>query len=183
MNLNKVLIIGRLAADPESKSTPSGQQVTNLRVATSRVWNDQSGMKQEQTDFHSVTVWGKQAENCSKFLIKGQLVSVEGRLQNRSWQAQDGTKRYATDIIADSVQFGPRASGVGVQSSSSGSFAQAASASFANSAPSPVKKSTPASQPKEDDIPIINEDFPVSNPMISDSNVNEVEIDLKDIPF
>lgn len=181
MNLNKVLIIGRLAADPESKTTPSGQQVTNIRVATSRVWNDQAGMKQEQTDFHSVTVWGKQAENCAKFLLKGQLVSVEGRLQNRSWQAQDGTKRYATDIIADSVQFGPKASGAGAPAGSGNFTQQATTASFNSSS---AKKSAPAKQPKEeDDIPIINEDFPVSNPMISDSNVNEVEIDLKDIPF
>jgi len=186
MNLNKVMIIGRLAADPESRSTPNGQQVTNIRVATSRVWNDQAGARQEQTDFHSVTVWGKQAENCAKFLVKGQLVSIEGRLQNRSWQAQDGTKRYATDIIADSVQFGPKASGVSTSSSGqsfgeSAPRAQTTSASF--NKPS-AKKTTPTPA-KEDDIPIINinEDFPVSNPMISDSNVNEVEIDLKDIPF
>lgn len=178
MNLNKVLLVGRLAADPEMRATPSGQQVANIRVATSRTWNDQNGVKQEQTEFHNVVVWGKQAENVGKYLIKGQLVQIEGRLQNRSWQAQDGTKRFATDVVADTVQFGPKAAG----GSMGGAPTQGPSSSFQKAAP--VAKTTKAaSQPKEDEIPIINEDFPISNPMVADTSINEVEIDLKDIPF
>jgi single-strand DNA-binding protein len=112
MNLNKVIIIGRMTADPDLKNTSSGNSVTNFSVATNRYWTDKQGQKQEQTEFHNVVVWGRQAEIVNQFLNKGALVMIEGRLQTRSWEGKDGTKRYTTEIVAENVQFGPKSSGI-----------------------------------------------------------------------
>jgi len=107
MYLNKVIIIGNLTRDPELKSLPSGIQVTNIGVATNRVWKDKEGNKQENTEFHNIVIFGRQAETTAQYLRKGSSVLVEGRLQTRSWES-DGIKKYRTEIIAESVQFGPR---------------------------------------------------------------------------
>ena len=111
MYLNKALIIGNLTRDPELKSLPSGIKVCSFSVATNRVWKDQSGAKQEAADFHNVVVFGRQAENVGQYMKKGSQVMVEGRMQTRSWDAQDGTKRYRTEVVADRVQFGTRTGG------------------------------------------------------------------------
>ncbi len=111
MYLNKALVIGNLTRDPESRALPSGINVTSFSVATNRVWSDKNGAKQESVDFHNIVVFGKQAENVGKYLKKGSSVLVEGRMQTRSWDATDGTKKYRTEIVADRVQFGPRAGG------------------------------------------------------------------------
>ncbi|CAN5142420.1 single-stranded DNA-binding protein [soil metagenome] len=111
MYFNKAIIIGNLTRDPELKSLPSGIQVCTISVATNRVWKDKNGAKQESTDYHNVVVFARQAETAAQFLRKGASVMVEGRMQTRSWDAADGSKRYRTEIVADRVQFGPRASG------------------------------------------------------------------------
>lgn len=111
MYLNKALIIGNLTRDPEVKALPSGINVATFGVATNRVWKDKNGAKQENTDFHNVVVFGRQAETVGQYLKKGASVLVEGRMQTRSWDAQDGTKKYRTEIVADRVQFGPRREG------------------------------------------------------------------------
>jgi len=111
MYLNKALVIGNLTRDPEVRALPSGVNVTSFSVATNRVWTDKNGAKQESADYHNVVVFGKQAENVGKYLKKGSSVLVEGRMQTRSWDAQDGSKKYRTEIIADRVQFGPRSGG------------------------------------------------------------------------
>lgn len=108
MNLNKVFLLGRLTVNPQVRSTTSGQSVASFGVATNRVWNDKAGQKQEQVEFHNIVVWGKQAEVASKFLVKGSLVFVEGRLQTRSWEGKDGQQRKTTEIVADRIQLGPR---------------------------------------------------------------------------
>lgn len=108
MYLNKALIIGNLTRDPEVRSLPSGVQVATLSVATNRVWNDKNGARQESTDYHNVVVFGRQAETVGQYLKKGSSVLVEGRMQTRSWDASDGSKKYRTEIVADRVQFGPR---------------------------------------------------------------------------
>lgn len=108
MNLNKVFILGRLTADPVLRATPSGQQVASFSLATNRVWNDKNGQKQEAAEFHNIVVWGRQAEVASKFLTKGGLALVEGRLQTRSWQDKQGQNRKTTEIVADRIQLGPR---------------------------------------------------------------------------
>jgi len=104
MSVNKVILIGRLGQDPELKYTPAGQAVTTFSLATSEMWNDKNGQRQERTEWHRIVVWGKTAENCSKYLGKGRQVFVEGRLQTRSWD-KDGQKHYTTEIIANTVQF------------------------------------------------------------------------------
>lgn len=108
MYLNKALIIGNLTRDPEMRALPSGIQVATLSVATNRVWTDKNGAKQEAADYHNVVLFGRQAEIVAQYLRKGSSVLVEGRMQTRSWDAQDGTKKYRTEIVADRVQFGPR---------------------------------------------------------------------------
>lgn len=113
MNLNKVFIIGRLTADPQLRTTPSGQSVTTISIATNRVWTNKSGEKQEDVQFHNVVVWGRQAEIVNQFLKKGSLAMVEGRLQTRGWQDKQGQNRRTTEIICERIQFGPRAGGGG----------------------------------------------------------------------
>ena len=103
-SVNKVILIGNLGADPELKYTPSNRPLCNLRIATTEVFKDKSGQRQEKTEWHRVTVWGDQAENCNKYLAKGRSVYIEGRLQTRSYD-KDGQKHYATDIVADRVVF------------------------------------------------------------------------------
>lgn len=107
MYLNKAMIFGNLTRDPELKALPSGMNVCSFSLATNRVYNDRDGNRQEQTDYHNITVFGKQAENCAKYLSKGNSAYVEGRLQTRSWE-KDGQKHYRTEVIADRVQFGPK---------------------------------------------------------------------------
>ncbi|MFA4890408.1 MAG: single-stranded DNA-binding protein [Candidatus Paceibacterota bacterium] len=108
MNLNKVFIIGNLTRDPELKTLPSGTAVASFGVATNRVWKDQSGQKKEDVQFHNIVVFGRQAETVSQYLTKGSSVLVEGRIQTRNWDAQDGSKKSKTEIVAERVQFGPR---------------------------------------------------------------------------
>ncbi len=103
-SVNKVILIGNLGADPELKYTPSSRALCNLRIATTDVFKDKGGQRQERTEWHRVTVWGDQAENCSKYLSKGRSVYIEGRLQTRSYD-KDGQKHYATDVVADRVVF------------------------------------------------------------------------------
>jgi single-strand DNA-binding protein len=103
-SVNKVILVGNLGADPELKYTPSNRPLCNLRIATTDVFKDKSGQRQERTEWHRVTVWGDTAENCNKYLSKGRSVYVEGRLQTRSYD-KEGQKHYATDVVADRVVF------------------------------------------------------------------------------
>lgn len=106
MYLNKALVYGNLTRDPEMRSLPSGITVATFSVATNRVWK-KDGQKQENTDYHNIVVFGRQAELVTQYLKKGSGVFVEGRMQTRSWE-KDGEKKYRTEIVADRVQFGPR---------------------------------------------------------------------------
>lgn len=114
MNLNKVILIGNLAADPELRTTPTGKSVCNFRVATNRIWKDSSGQQQKETEFHTIVAWGKLAEIASRYLTKGSLAMVEGRIRTRSWQDASGNKKYRTEIVAEGLQLGPK----GIKSSS-----------------------------------------------------------------
>lgn len=105
MAVNKVIILGNLGADPELRYSASGAAVCNFRVATNERWTDKDGTTQERTEWHKVVVWGRQAENCEKYLAKGRQVYVEGRLQTREWDDKDGNKRHTTEVVAQSVQF------------------------------------------------------------------------------
>ncbi len=103
MNLNRAMIIGNLTRDPEVRTTPGGQTVANFSVATSYFWKDNSGTRQEKTEYHNIVAWGKLAEIVQQYLGKGRKVYVEGRLQTRDWEGQDGVKRYRTEIIAENM--------------------------------------------------------------------------------
>ena len=105
-NINRVVMTGNLTADPELRSLPSGMSVCSLRIAcNTRRKNGSTGEWEDKPNYFNVTVWGAQGENAARFLSKGRPVAIDGRLEWREWEAQDGTKRQATDIIADSVQF------------------------------------------------------------------------------
>ena len=113
MYLNKAFIFGNLTRDPEQKSLPNGTAVTNFSLATNRVYKDAAGAKQEQVEYHNIVVFGRQAETSAQYLKKGQGVMIEGRITTRSWDDKTtGEKKYRTEIIAESVQFGPKAGAV-----------------------------------------------------------------------
>lgn len=97
------MIIGNLTRDPEVRTTPNGQSVCTLGLATNRSWKDASGNKQEEVEFHSVVAWGKLAEICGQYLGKGRKIFIEGRLKTREWQGQDGAKKQRTEIIAENM--------------------------------------------------------------------------------
>lgn len=132
MYINKAMVYGNLTRDPEMKALPSGQQVTSFSLATNRVWKDKSGAKQESVDYHNIVMFAKLAELAHQYLKKGSSVFIEGRMQTRSWDDPTG-KKYRTEIVADTMQFGPRAGGA------------TTGGSYGTSAPS---KSAPQSAPE-----------------------------------
>ena len=114
MYINKAILFGNLTRDPELRALPSGMNVCNFSLATNRVYKDRDGKKQEQTDFHNVVVFGRQADTVNQYLKKGSSAYVEGRIQTRSWDDKtSGEKKYRTEVVAETVQFGPRSSGAG----------------------------------------------------------------------
>lgn len=173
MNLNKVLLIGRLTADPQLKTIPSGQSVATFSVATNRVWTDKTGKRQEDTEFHNIVVWGRQAEIAAQFLTKGSEAFIEGRLQTRSWDDKQGVKHWRTEVVADRVQFGARpahSTGSG-QGGYAGGAAQTGGGSQFSRKPAvatPTDEGEKQSAPAEE-IPIIN--------------VDEEDIKPEDLPF
>jgi single-strand DNA-binding protein len=145
MDLNKVMIIGRLTRDPEVRTTPNGKNVSSFSVATSYNWTDQQGQKKEQTEFHNVIAWGKLGEIIAQYCKKGKQLYIEGRIQTRSWDDKtSGKKQYRTEIIADSMIM------LGSPSSSSSSSNAAAA--------TPIISESPA--PENPDIQIENSDMP-----------------------
>ena len=113
-SINKVILIGNLGRDPELRYTQSGQAVANFSLATTDRFSNREGDRQERTEWHRITVWGKTAENCAQYLNKGRSVYVEGRLQTREWEDKEGQKRRTTEVIAQTVQFlGSRGQGAG----------------------------------------------------------------------
>ncbi len=155
MYLNKAIVIGNLTRDPELKSLPSGIQVVSMSLATNRVWKDKNGAKQEAVDYHNVVAFGKQAELIAQYLRKGSSALVEGRMQTRSWDGKDGEKRYRTEIVTDSVQFGTRAGdGSGSKTPYTANTASASKTSPA-STPAPAMDTIeyPADDINPEDIP------------------------------
>ncbi len=112
MYLNKALLYGNLTRDPELRALPSGQQVASFGLATNRTYRNKEGQQQEQTEFHNIVAFGRQAEVMGQYLKKGRPVFIEGRIQTRSWEAE-GRKNYRTEIVVDNFQFGPQAGGAG----------------------------------------------------------------------
>ena len=149
MDLNKAQVIGNVTQDIELKQTPNGQNVTSFSVATNRSWTDSSGNKQEQTEFHNIVLWGKLAEIAGQYVTKGQKIFLEWRLQTRNWEAQDGSKRYRTEIVWENlIMLGRKG-----ENSEGASFTPNSN-SWVSSTPA-VKKSVPK---QEEEISI--EDIP-----------------------
>ncbi len=103
MNLNKAMIIGNLTRDPETRTTPTGQTVTSFGVATNLIWVDANGEKQKRPEYHNIVAWRKLGEICAKYLKKGNKVYIEGRIQTREWEGQDGNKKQRTEIVAENM--------------------------------------------------------------------------------
>lgn len=162
MYLNKAIVIGNLTRDPELKALPTGVKVCTFSLATNRVWKDQAtGARKEAVEYHNIVVFNRQAETSAQYLRKGSNVLVEGRMQTRSWDAQDGQKKYRTEIVAESVQFGARPSGASSGPSASndassadggGATAGTASAAGKTDAPSDAIE-YPEEEINPDDIP------------------------------
>lgn len=162
MNLNKAIIIGNVTQDPEVRTTPSGDQVANFSVATNRIWNDrQTNERQQKTEFHNVVTWRRLAEIAGQYLKKGSLVMIEGRIETRTWEGQDGKKNYRTEIIAENMQLGPKRDG------GTGNYEN-------NTKSQGGQDKKNAKTPDEDTVPTIDADTPTD---IDD------EVDVKDIPF
>ncbi|MCB1057538.1 MAG: single-stranded DNA-binding protein [Acidobacteria bacterium] len=143
--VNKVILIGNLGRDPEVRTTPSGQTVASFSLATSRRWRDRDGNRQEQTEWHNIVCWGRQAEVAGQYLSKGKQVYVEGRLQTRSWEdRQTGDKKYKTEVVVENFQMlGTRGEGGG-GSSSGGSSSSYSGPSYGDEY---------GGEPDDDDIP------------------------------
>lgn len=153
MDLNKAIVVGRLTRDPESRTTPGGINVANISIATNFIYKNQEGQKVEQVEYHNVVVWRKLAEIAAQYLKKGRRVLIEGRLQTRSWEANDGSKRSRTEIVADNMIMldsgGARAGG---EPAGDGAL--------------------------KDELPTVNVEAPSSKP-----NENNDDIKVEDIPF
>ena len=170
MDLNKAMLIGNITRDPELRSTPSGQSVANFGLATNRVWKDpNSGERRESAEFHNIVAWGRLAEICGQYLRKGSKIFVEGRLQTRSWQGQDGNKRYMTEVVMENMIMLDRRP----QGSS-----QPASPNRGEPTGAPIQPATPQAptapqpqQPQPEEIPTIQIDE------------NQDEVKIEDIPF
>jgi len=162
MNYNKAILLGNITRDIEQKSLPSGQTVVTFGLATNRVYTDQAGAKQQQTEFHNIVAFGKLAEICARYLTKGGLVLAEGRLQTRNWTDQSGIKKYRTEIILENMQMGPKRS-----SQDNDTSHQPTNNTNTNN--------RPVATPSLEEIPVINADEPYSS--------ETEEIDPKNVPF
>ena len=143
---NKVIHVGKLGRDAELRNTPGGAPVATLNLATTEIWNDKGGQRQEKTEWHRVVLWGKTAESLNEYLTKGKQIYVEGRLQTRQWDDKDGNKRYTTEIRGDRVVLlgGGGGGGGGARPQSRGGGA---------GAPSEDPMGEPVSELTDDDIP------------------------------
>jgi len=176
MNLNKAFILGNVTREPEVRSMPNGGQVTSFGVATNRFYTSSAGEKKQEAEFHNVVCFGKLADISSRYLNKGSLVLIEGRIKTRNWVNSAGVKQYRTEIIADSLQLGPKGSGASPVSGNS------------NYGKQPTPESEQSS--KQEDIPVIEENYTpppnnnATNPKTVSFEDNAAdEIDVKDIPF
>ena len=154
MNLNRVILVGRLTQDPQLRNTPSGAAVCSFGLATNRTWTDRTtNEKKQSAEYHNIVLWRHLAEIASQYLTKGSLVLIEGRLQTRSWEDTSGNRKYKTEIVGEQMQLAPK--------------------SFGSSAPNierkPTDRPTKKQQITQEEIPVIEE--------------NEGEIDVEKIPF
>lgn len=180
MNFNKAIILGNVTKDPEVRALPSGQQVTNFSIATNRYYTATSGEKKEEAEFHNIVCFGKLADITSRYIKKGSLILIEGRIKTRNWVNQQGVKQYRTEIIAESMQMGPRGAGT----STTGFGASAGGYQRSNF-------QQPQQDQRPEEIPVIEENYNPAPANSEPENPKSVafedsaadEIDVKDIPF
>ena len=159
INLNRIEVIGNLTKDPELRYTPNNQAVASFSIATNRRYKDQSGnWVDSPPEYHEIVVWGQLAERCNQVLHKGERIYVSGRTQTRSWEAQDGSKRYKTEIVADSL-IGPDLINKGTTGSGEG-YSSGSSTPEASQAPAAPKKAPAKSSAPADDEEINIDDIP-----------------------
>lgn len=177
MNLNKIFILGNVTREPEVRSLPSGQQVTNFSIATNRFYNSTTGEKKQETEFHNIVCFGKLADISSRYLNKGGLVLIEGRIKTRNWVNAQGVKQYRTEVIAESLQLGPKGAG------------STGNGGTSNYSRQPAQSQEPEMQ-RQEDIPVIEENYTPSakdeaedQKTVSFEGDAADEIDVKDIPF
>jgi len=174
MNFNKIFVLGNVTRDPEVRSLPSGQQVTSFGLATNRFYTAGTGEKKQETEFHNIVCFGKLADISSRYLNKGSLVLIEGRIKTRNWVNNQGIKQYRTEIIAENLQLGPKSSASG-------------NSNYNKSFSSPEADAPHIASSQE--IPIIQEDYPPApedennSKGVSFEDNSAEEIDVKDIPF
>ncbi len=160
MYLNKVFLIGNLTRDPELKALPTGTKVASLSMATNRIWKDATGARKESVEYHNVVAFARQAETLAQYMKKGASLYVEGRIQTRSWDAADGTKKYRTEIVLENFQFGPKGG------SSAGGMGGASMSST-----TPARQSDSEAPQKDAPADLDTIEYP------------DEEINLEDIPF
>lgn len=170
MNVNRVILVGRLTRDPDVRTTQTGQTVATIGLATNHRWVDKAGQKQEKTEFHTVVLWGRLAEIAGQYLTKGSEAFFEGRLQTRSFVGKDGVERKTTEIVGESMQIGSRPQGNqgGGYAPRQGGYQQG-SAAGRTSVPSHPAAHKP--EPVEEEIPTINLDD------------EKDEVRIEDVPF
>ena len=175
MNLNKVFVLGNVTRDPEVRSLPSGQQVTSFSIATNRFYTSGTGEKKQEVEFHNIVCFGKLADISSRYLNKGSLVLIEGRIKTRNWMNAQQVKQYKTEIIAETMQLGPK--GGSAPSNSDGSNYGKSSFQIPEAS-------------KQDEIPVIEENYNLpsnddgeDSKKVSFDSGSPDEIDIKDIPF
>lgn len=177
MNINKVVLVGRLTRDPEIRTTNTGATVASVSIATNRFWTDKNGQKQDATEFHNIVIFGKLAELAGQYLVKGQEAYFEGRLQTRAYTGKDNVERRVTEVVATEMQFGSRPQGTSQGSYGAPRANVAPMAQQQQSAPrqqnnAPVANAAPAPiQRAEEEIPTINLDE------------EQEEIRIEDVPF
>jgi single-strand DNA-binding protein len=170
MNVNKVILIGRLTRDPEMRSTTSGQTIAKIGLATSRTWTDKNGQKQDQVEYHNLTLWGRLGEIAGQYLVKGQECYFEGRLQTNSYTGKDNVERKTTDIVVETMQMGSKPQTMG----SSDTRNYPPKANPAHNASSFQNQNAPSQNTrpqKEEDLPTINLDD------------EKEDVRIEDVPF
>ena len=170
MNVNKVMLVGRLTRDPDMRTTPTGQTVATIGMATNSHWTDKTGQKQEKTEFHTVVLWGKLGEVAGQYLTKGQECFIEGRLQSREYTDKAGQERKVTEIIGETLQLGARATQGGGHGATQGGYQQNGANTSRPTASRPAAAPATYASPVEEEIPTINLD-------------DEKEIRIEDVPF
>lgn len=162
MNLNKVFILGNVTQDPQIRQLPDGTLVANFGLATNRIYNDQAGERRQQTEFHNVVAFGRNAEIVQQYVQKGNLLLIEGRLQTRNWEDPSGARKYKTEIITERLQLGPK--------------------SIQTSGERGIVEDKNTAEDEKEEIPIVEEDDKTTDSK-NKNDEEEEEINLDDIPL